>query len=665
MRIFWIMVALFMLAAPAPARGGLAEGEIRAVIAKLQRASPPAERERAQAGVRQAATLWTDADGTARDFERFCLGNFVSGQPLDGTFARFESKLEAVLGHFRAMSVDVHREADTDTGPLLAVDRLFGGYSPEAHLADDLFQSKLAFTILLNFKKRTLAEALKEGGSWTRRDWAQYRLLGLVAHRVPGAALQKTAAAKAEADAYIADYKVFTGSLTAGGQAPVFSDGEFLVSHWGLRDKLKALYSDPAANLGKQKLLYAVMERIVTQEIPAAAIARPSRWDPLANTIDGKPAEREPDRRYAEWLDVFRANRGEDRYYPDLPTYLDRSFELGRGMKLTQAQGLIEAILDSDQEAPLAALIRKRLGRELLPFDIWYNGFRSITSHPMEELDRTLRQRYPAAQAFQDDLPRILTVVGFAPETARFLADHIVVESSRGSGRSMEPLMRGEKAHLYAQGVENGLNSHNLRTAMHELGHCVEHVFSLYGMDHYLLRGTPSEAFSEGFAFIMQAKQMEILGYAPDDDSLKALDRFSDSRQLAGVALVDIRSWQWLYAHPRAAPAEFKQAVLGIAREVWNRWFSPYYGEKDSPILAVYSHLVASTLYTPDYPVGFIVTAQVEAYFRQHGFASEMERVCKIGAVTPDEWMRQAVGSPVSARPLLDAAASAMRTLKQ
>ena len=38
----------------------------------------------------------------------------------------------------------------------------------------------------------------------------------------------------------------------------------------------------------------------------------------------------------------------------------------------------------------------------------------------------------------------------------------------------------------------------------------------------------------------------------------------------------------------------------------------------------------------------------------------EFERVTRIGSVTPDAWMRQAVGASLSAQPLLDAAQRAL-----
>ena len=39
---------------------------------------------------------------------------------------------------------------------------------------------------------------------------------------------------------------------------------------------------------------------------------------------------------------------------------------------------------------------------------------------------------------------------------------------------------------------------------------------------------------------------------------------------------------------------------------------------------------------------------------------AEFERICQLGSITPDAWMRQAVGAPLSAEPLLEAAAAAL-----
>jgi hypothetical protein len=38
----------------------------------------------------------------------------------------------------------------------------------------------------------------------------------------------------------------------------------------------------------------------------------------------------------------------------------------------------------------------------------------------------------------------------------------------------------------------------------------------------------------------------------------------------------------------------------------------------------------------------------------------EFERICRLGRLTPDAWMRQAVGAPLSATPLLTATEEAL-----
>jgi hypothetical protein len=42
-----------------------------------------------------------------------------------------------------------------------------------------------------------------------------------------------------------------------------------------------------------------------------------------------------------------------------------------------------------------------------------------------------------------------------------------------------------------------------------------------------------------------------------------------------------------------------------------------------------------------------------------------MERMCKAGALIPQLWMQNAVGSPISAEPLLKAADEALAALKK
>ena len=52
---------------------------------------------------------------------------------------------------------------------------------------------------------------------------------------------------------------------------------------------------------------------------------------------------------------------------------------------------------------------------------------------------------------------------------------------------------------------------------------------------------------------------------------------------------------------------------------------------------------------------------QVKEHLRKRTepMGAEFERICQLGSLTPDAWMRKAVGAPLSSEPLLQAAASA------
>nr|NIS39127.1 hypothetical protein [Candidatus Saccharibacteria bacterium]NIV73197.1 hypothetical protein [Calditrichia bacterium]NIW80919.1 hypothetical protein [Calditrichia bacterium] len=58
-----------------------------------------------------------------------------------------------------------------------------------------------------------------------------------------------------------------------------------LISHWGLRDELKAQYANPEG-LPRQRMIHQVMERIITQEIPKVVVDNPDvDWNPYTNTV--------------------------------------------------------------------------------------------------------------------------------------------------------------------------------------------------------------------------------------------------------------------------------------------------------------------------------------------------------------------------------------------
>jgi hypothetical protein len=74
--------------------------------------------------------------------------------------------------------------------------------------------------------------------------------------------------------------------------------------------------------------------------------------------------------------------------------------------------------------------------------------------------------------------------------------------------------------------------------------------------------------------------------------------------------------------------------------------------------------MVNNQLYLPDYPVGHLIAAQVEEHVAAlpegKTLGEEFERMTTFGAVAPDLWMENATGAPVSAQPLIRAAARAL-----
>jgi hypothetical protein len=50
---------------------------------------------------------------------------------------------------------------------------------------------------------------------------------------------------------------------------------------------------------------------------------------------------------------------------------------------------------------------------------------------------------------------------------------------------------------------------------------------------------------------------------------------------------------------------------------------------------------------------------------KTRNLATEMERMCSLGSITPDLWMQQAVGQPISTEPLIQAAEKALKVVKR
>ena len=636
-------------------------------------------RARLARGLHQVSEFWRPEDGGAAEFEDFIRTNFAGDQStLDTMFNRFESLFEQLDGHMHEMNREFRQQLDLDFGPVLPFDEVIGGYDPSAHILDDFFQNKLAFTVLLNFPLTTLDERLKDGPSWSRRQWAEVRLAQRFSTRIPAEVSLAISQADAEAGQYISEYNIWMYHLLTPQGQRLFPPKMRLLSHWNLRDEIKADYPDKENGLAKQRMIQQVMGRIITQTIPQSVINNSGvDWNPYSNDVTAAAAKdsdspteakvsntREPDTRYAMLQKTFFASKKADPYSPTEPTLIARRFDEDREIPEARLKAMLEQVLMSPLVAQTARLIQSRLGRPLEPFDIWYNGFRPGSQYTEAQLDAMVAAKYPTAEAYQKDIPNLLTKLGFSPERAQYLARHIAVDPSRGAGHAMGAGMRAEKAHLRTRIGKNGMDYKGFNVAVHEMGHTVEQTFSLNDVDHTLLQGVPNTAFTEALAFVFQGHDLELLGLpAPDarSEAEKTLNDFWGTYEISGVALVDMAVWHWMYDHPQTTPHELNEATVQIAKDIWNRYYAPVFHKNDVALLGVYSHMIDSFLYLPDYPIGHLIAFQIEEQMKKSGsIGPEFERMATMGRVTPDLWMEHATGHPVSAEALLEATQRAL-----
>ncbi|HJX29873.1 MAG TPA: hypothetical protein VJ885_18375 [Thermoanaerobaculia bacterium] len=637
---------------------------------------------RIRRGVEQVAQRWWAEDGDAATFAAFCEQSFVAGpEQLAAVFRRLQDVQEQVDGHVHEIRREVMFPVEVDTGDLSPLDQLLADFDLAPQIDENLFKTKVAFLALLNFPVHSLAERLEQGGGWSREEWARSRMTDRFASRVPAAIAQEVTRVANAAERYVSGYNIRVDRLVLdeGGER-LFPEGLRLISHWGLRDELASHYVTPDG-LTRQRAILRVMERIVRQEIPAAVVDNPRlTWNPFTNEVRpvagedavggglaGDLAAREPDTRYAHLLDYFRAVRPIDQYSPAAPNFIQRRFERDRQMPEAEVEELLISVLESREVHDLGQRIAERVGRPLEPFDIWYSGFKSRGSWSEQELDRIVREKFPTLEAFKAGMPEVLEAMGFTPEKASWLAEHIAVDPARGAGHALGAVRRQDKTHLRTRVPRGGMDYKGYNVALHELGHNVEEVFSLNGIDQWWLAGVPNNAFTEAFAFICQHRDLELLGLGESGEEarhVEALGTLWNTYEISGVSLVDLWVWRWMYEHPEATPAELREAALAIARDVWNRWFAPVFGVRDSDILAIYSHMIVYGLYLPDYAIGHIIAFQLASYMTPETFGADFERMARQGRLTPEAWIRGAVGGPVSAQALLAASREALEKVR-
>ena len=446
-----------------------------------------------------------------------------------------------------------------------------------------------------------------------------------------------------------------------------FEADRALLAHWLVREEIKAGYNDPDG-LHKQRALAWVMSRYIDGSLPRSIMDRESTgdWDPAANTIDGDAAGPTIDlERYDHWMDNVTVARAYDAHHHDHPTAIARKFELEREIPEDEVEDLLVAVL-AHRSADLASL----LSNDSVAPSTRTTSTSTTSSRPAtrDEMNAVVADLCKDEHEFQARLPEILRGLGWPDEDADFLGSRVRVEIARGSGHAMRPQLAEYGAWLRTNRLKDQLGWDGFDTGMHELGHNLEQLCSTYFVPRPALRGVPNTACTEAFAFLYQSLAKRVLGIEDESAAERAFHEETVASmlmtcQIAGPSLVELRTWGGLRSGTHAMPKP-SASLLRNAEEVWAEFFQDQFGDDPYHILGAYQHMLGHPLYLADYAIGRTISHQIRSHMRGRNLAAETRRICSIGSVTPDAWMREAVGGPLSATPLLEDTAAALAAIR-
>ncbi|MCP4759783.1 MAG: hypothetical protein GY876_10060 [Planctomycetes bacterium] len=628
-----------------------------------------AARERASAGIDRVRERWSTEDGDEAAMRTFCLDHFVANAcRLSSLVNRLEIALEQIGGHLYEMHRTLRRWSDLRGEQMDEVDDILATFDPAPDLSDQLYRQKLAFVALLNLDRPDLNTMLEHGGSWDSNQWAAVRICRSFGPRIPAEVSDLARELGHRASMFVSGFHVPVGTLVTQSGTRSFEADRKLLAHWLIREELRGGYAEEDG-LETQHALMWVMRRHIDGTIPKSVMNGEDLgdWNAANNTVAGNdPGELFGLERYERWIDMFTVAKAYDEHYTEHPTAIARKFDLNREIPETTVERLLLDLLESPARDPLARLVADRLGRPLEAHDIYFDQV--APSQPVDDLNALVREKFGDHRGLQLALPDVLTGLGFPLGTANFLGSRVKVEIARGAGHAMRPQLPEYDAWLRTNSLDDQLGWDGFDTAMHELGHNLEQLCSTHFVPRPALRGVPNTACTEAFAFLYQALAPQALGIEVDAQQTAdyaAAETMLNACQIAGPALLEIHAWRWLYANPDATAESLRDEVLRIADDLWTKHYAEYFGEDPYATLAAYQHMIGYPLYLADYALGHIISHQIRTHVQGRDLSAETQRICAIGQVTPDAWMRKAVGSAINAKVLGEDSFAACERLRE
>jgi len=614
-----------------------------------------------QRGVRFCSLVWDFKAAPTRQFRAFCLKQYCRPGPTKrALLLRLDVFFNILFGSFGVISKSSRHGLDVADQPFTASDELLGAFHAGTHVQEDLRTFQLAALVQLNFGTDDTTPPR------TRETWAVRRVSKIGREVIPAELLAEMSQASAQVDHFITSFNIHLDKIQYVDPRIRFPRNTIQVSHWGLRDYMKSLDGQPLA-IPRQHAIRDLLRRVVDSEIPIQIIDNPDAiWQQRANRvrIKGRPqkAKMTGALRWRQFQKVFEIARKIDPFtrYGNI---IDTKFKQEREVSEERVVGILKDILAAPEAVGVAHYVQERLGRPLEAQDVYFRNFHETIQKPALNFD--LSKRYLNAAALTKAIPKILQRLGFPKEQALWIGSKIRVDNARSAGHASPPYTPTDLQLLRVRVNPRGVTEQDFGTFMHELGHCVEGVFTAYDMDYKSLWGVPNVSFTEGFAFTFQDRTDFILGRKiVEDPNVTVLLRYWESFEIAGPALTEIRFFHWLYEHPGCKAEQMQHAIRRIGDEIWGTYYARIFGPEGYGLMSVYSHILWCSFYLADYPIGYVIAYQIRKFLQNRELACEMPRMCSLGCIYPDAWMNAAVGAPISVQPLLTDTQSALAALK-
>ena len=630
--------------------------------------------KRMEKGVKQVAKFWRPNDGGEKNYINFCKKYFINDPScLDSLFNILNHSFKSISTNLFTIDYELKQKLSDHKSKLGIVEDIFSLYDLALHLSDDFYCNKIAFVAMLNFPYYTMKEKQKHADLWSEKQWASVRLGDIFIARIPTDYKQSTNNALSISDKYLSGYYIYPGCLVDNYGRQIFSKNLKPFSLMKLHEVIRGNYMINENGLAQQQMMGEIILHIIKQDIPdSLTYDNTIRWDPFSNVVskDGEKFKMKPGgfNRYAYFLNNFIVLKAEDQFFPFHKNFLDRTFNNTLELPQNQVELQFEHLCSSPLAQKTASLISKRLNRPLQPFDIWYNGFSNRSELKIKELDKTIRSKYPNNQSYITDIPNILFRVGFDFKKAQELSACLSIDTTRIANDFNDDNIVGSRPALHFKVGKDGMNFQEYVETLRALGMAVGIAISSYNVETFFLKGTPNAALNQGLAFVFQERVFQSLGFNdifPDTEPYPALDTYWNSYRSMGTAILEIRIWQWLYKHPTATKVQLKDAVIRLAVEVWNQYYSTAFKIKNSPILSFDSKMIDKPLALTTDALGLMIGFQINQYLKGKNFSDEVIRIYSTGRVTPELWMNKGLQKEISVNSLLNATAEALKKIEQ